>query len=65
MGDGKEKAKVDTGRFSMDDYRKDASRVVAHAEIHGRAVVVDDQGRERVRISIPTTPLPVYEPDDE
>ena len=64
-GDENKKSEVDKGRFSVDDYRLDASQAVDHAAIHGRAIIVDREGRERVRISIPTRPLPVYEPDDE
>jgi hypothetical protein len=47
------------GTFTEAEYRADAARVISHAAIAGRAVVVRDDGSVRVVISIPTADAPI------
>lgn len=49
--------------FFFDDFKADPKLAVEFAEKHGLAIIIDNQARIRVRISIPTENLPMLDPE--
>ena len=60
MDDGRHDSEGAERTFLLADYKRDSGPAVAYAEQTGRAVVVDEQGRTRIVISIPREDLPGF-----